>query len=124
MLFHTQERAYHAEDVVRFLKHVMRHIDGKLLILWDGASIHRSQAIKDFLAAGAAERIHPERLPADAPDLNPDEGIWGYLKYHELKNVVCQNRAELRYELRLAVARLRHKQHVIQGCISQAQLSS
>ena len=123
LLLHVQEEAYHGCDVVRFLKHVMRHIDGKLLIMWDGASIHRSQAIKDFLAAGAAKRIHIERLPGYAPDLNPDEGIWSYLKYRELKNVVCANQIELRYELRLAVARLRHKRHVIQGCITQAGLT-
>ena len=68
-------------------------------------------------------RIHLERLPGYAPDLNPDEGIWSYLKYRELKNVVCQNTTELRYELRLAVARLRHKRQVIQGCITQAGLT-
>jgi DDE superfamily endonuclease len=101
LLLHVQDAAYHGDAVVRFLKHVMRHIGGKLLILWDGASIHRSQAIKDFLSAGAAKRIHRERLPGYAPDLNPDEGIWSYLKYRELKNVVCANQIELRYELRL-----------------------
>ena len=123
LLLQVQEDAYHGGDVVRFLKHVLRHIAGKLLIVWDGASIHRSQAIKDFLSAGAAKRIHLERLPGYAPDLNPDEGIWNYLKYRELKNVVCHTKGELRYELRLAVARLRHKRHVIQGCIAQAGLS-
>ena len=91
--------------------------------MWDGASIHRGQAIKDFLSTGAAQRIHLKRLPGYAPDLNPDEGIWSYLKYRELKNVVCQNTTELRYELRLAAARLRHKRHVIQGCIAQAGLT-
>ena len=123
LLLHVQEEAYHGDDVVGFLKHVLRHIPGKLLIVWDGAWIHRSQAIKDFLSAGAAQRIHLERLPGYAPDLNPDEGIWSYLKYRELKNVVCQNKSELRYELRLAVARLRHKRQVIQGCITQAGLT-
>jgi hypothetical protein len=68
LLLHVQEDAYHGCDVVRFLKHVLRHIPGKLLIVWDGASIHRSQAIKEFLAAGAAERIHLERLPGYAPE--------------------------------------------------------
>jgi len=123
LLLHVQEDAYHGDDVVRFLRHILRHIPGKLLILWDGASIHRAHAIKELLSAGAAKRIHLERLPGYAPDLNPDEGIWSYLKYRELKNVVCQNKSELRYELRLAVARLRHKRHVIQGCITQAGLT-
>ena len=37
LLMQVQERAYKGPDVVRFLKHVMRHIPGKLLIMWDGA---------------------------------------------------------------------------------------
>src|SRR4029453_5761703 len=98
---HVQEEAYHGVDVVRFLRHVLRHIGGKLLIMWDGASIHRSQAIKDFLSGGAAKRIHLERLPGYAPDLNPDEGIWSYSNPRQLKNVICQNKSELRYELGL-----------------------
>jgi hypothetical protein len=36
---------------------------------------------------------------------------------------VCHDLRELRYELRLATARLRHKQHVIPGCIRHAGLA-
>ena len=68
---------------------------GKLLVIWDGAPIHRGQPIKDFLARGAAKRIHLEQLPGYAPDLNPVEGIWNYLKCRELGNVCCQDFAEL-----------------------------
>lgn len=122
LLMQVQEDAYHGTEVVRFLKHVLRHIRGKLLIVWDGASIHHGQAIKEFLAAGGAKRIHLERLPGYAPDLNPDEGIWQYLKHVELKNVVCHNCTDLHAELRLATARLRHKRQVIRGCIKHAGL--
>jgi transposase len=123
LLMQVQDHAYTSVEVVTFLRHLLRHMPGKLLIIWDGASIHRSQPIKDFLAAGGAERIHLERLPGYAPELNPDEGIWQYLKQVELKNVVCHDLVELRYELRLATARLRHKRHVIQGCIHHAGLA-
>jgi transposase len=82
-----QERAYCGEAVVRFLKHLLRHMPGKLLVLWDGAPIHRSQAVKDYLAHGAAARIHLEQFPGYAPELNPDEGIWNYLKRVELTEV-------------------------------------
>jgi transposase len=122
LLMQVQEQAYHSTEVVRFLHHLLRHIPGKLLIMWDGASIHRSQAIKQFLAEGGADRIQLERLPGYAPELNPDEGIWQYLKRVELKNVVCHDLGELRYQLRLATARLRHKRQIIQGCIRHAGL--
>jgi transposase len=61
-----------------------------------------------------------ERLPGYAPELNPDEGIWRYLKRVELRNVYCAALSELCYESRLAIARLRHKVSVIKGGISHA----
>jgi transposase len=120
LLMLEQHRAFKGEDVVRCLKHAMRQVPGKLLVRWDGSPIHRGQAVKDFLASGAASRLQLERLPGYAPDLNPDEGIWKHLKYVELKNVCCQSLSELRKELRKAKERLRHKKHVILGCIRQA----
>jgi transposase len=62
---------------VRFLKHLMRQIEGKLLVVWDGSPIHRGGAVKEFLASGASSRLQLEQLPGYAPDLNPDEGISG-----------------------------------------------
>src|SRR5438045_7396738 len=41
-----QERAYCAEDVVAFLRLLLRKIPGKLLVIWDGASIHRAKVRK------------------------------------------------------------------------------
>jgi hypothetical protein len=38
-----QERAFKGEDVVRFLKHLMRQVPGKLLVIWDGSPIHRGE---------------------------------------------------------------------------------
>jgi transposase len=76
LFMQTQEPAYTAEAVVGFLRVLLRKIRGKVLVIWDGSPIHKGQPIKDFLKAGAAKRLHLERLPGYAPDLNPDEGIW------------------------------------------------
>jgi transposase len=48
---------------------------GKIVVIWDGSSIHRSKEIQAFLEAGAAKRLHLELLPCYAPDLTPDEGM-------------------------------------------------
>ena len=114
-----QERSFKSQDMVRFLRHLLGQIPGKLLIIWDGSPIHRGRAVKDFLASGAASRLQLEQLPGYAPDLNPDEGVWKHLKCVELKNLCCRSLSELKVELRKAKERLRHKRDVILGCIKQ-----
>lgn len=118
----VQEMAYKSTDVVRFLRHLHRHIPGKVLVLWDGAPIHRSNVIKDFLATGAARWLQLDRLPAYAPEMNPDEGVWHHLKGVELKNLTCQHVPQLQTELRKAKERLRHKHHVIRACFARPGL--
>jgi transposase len=120
LFLQTQQRAYHSEDVVRFLRVLLRKIPGKLLVIWDGAPIHRGQPIKDFLRRGAARRLHFEQLPGYAPDLNPAEGIWNYLKRVELANRCCADLPTLELALRRAKERLRHKRAVIRACFAHA----
>jgi transposase len=120
--FHSQESALNSADVVAFLEHLLREGPGRMVIIWDGAPIHRSQVIQEFLANGTAQRIHVERLPAYAPDLNPGEGLWQQLKGVELRNVCCVNLPHLRHELRDAVRRVRRKPRIIHGCFKGAGL--
>ena len=58
-----------SQQVVEFLRVLRRHLRVPLLVLWDGAAIHRSQAIKDFIADTKGQ-LAVEPLPADAPELN------------------------------------------------------
>ncbi len=116
-----REHALKSPDVVRFLQHLLSHLPGKLLVIWDGAPIHRGQPVKDFLAQGAARRLHLEYLPGYAPDLNPlDAGLWPLLKYGELANVCCTDQRHLRQEIHRAAARLRHKRHLLRSCVHHA----
>ncbi len=108
VLMHMQDEAFRGSRVVRFLNHLLRQIPGKLLVIWDGAPIHR-KVVKAFLAHGGAERLGLEQLPAYAPELNQVEGSWRYLQRVQLRNVWCRTLGELRYEVRLATANLRHK---------------
>ena len=116
---HIQEEAFTGETIVAFLRQLLRQVPGKLLVVWDGATIHRGQAVKDFLVPGAAARLHVDRLPGYAPELNPDEGVGNLLKRTELKNRCCQTMDELRWELGLAIRRLQRKRHLLRACVTQ-----
>jgi transposase len=117
VLLQVRDHPLRGPDVVRFLEHLLRHISGKLLVVWDGSAIHRAQVVKDFLARGAAKRLRLESLPAYAPELNPAEGLWHTLKRVELRNVITHSLSELRLQVRLATARLRHKPARLRGYV-------
>jgi transposase len=120
LFMHIQDHSYKGPDVVRFLQRLLRKIPGKLLIIWDGASIHRSQVVKEFLTKGGAKRIHLERLPGYAPELNPQEGVWNLLKRRELKNLCALDFQQLATELVRAKERLRHRKSVLCQCVAHA----
>jgi transposase len=120
LFLRVQERALRGPDVVRFLRHLLCQVPGKVLVIWDGAPIHRGHDVADFLATREAARLEVERLPGYAPELNPDEGIWNHLKRVELRNRCCRTLTDLRLALRQAAARLRHKRPVLQACVHHA----
>jgi transposase len=122
LYFQVHAQAITSLAVTGFLRHLLRHIPGKLLIVWDGAPIHRSRVIRQFLGEGAAARIHLERFPGYAPELDPEEGIWHHLKRVEMRNLCCRDLQETRRELRAACQRLRHKPRVIQSCLQHSGL--
>lgn len=119
LLRRVYQKSIKGAQVVEFLKHLLVHIQGKLLVVWDGAMIHRCRAVKEFLSRGAAKRLRLMSLPGYAPELNPQEGIWNWLKRVALANVCCDSLAEVRYELRLAFAKLRRRVHVLHGCLKR-----
>jgi transposase len=84
-----------ADDVVAYLRE-LKHCLGttKLTILWDGSRIHdRAGAVKSYLAQH--HEIVTERLPAYAPELNPDELVWSWTKYGRLSNLAAMNKDSL-----------------------------
>ncbi len=111
LYFHCQEGALNSADVVAFLEPLPREVPGHLVISWDGAPMHRSRGLTEVLANGARQRLHVERLPADAPDL----GV-------ERRHVCCFSRTHLRQELCDAVKRVRRKPRIIKGCFEGAKL--
>jgi len=63
-----------APQVVDFLGHLLRHLPGKLLVVWDGLPAHRARLVSEFIRAQRG-RLVLEWLPGYAPELNPVEYI-------------------------------------------------
>jgi transposase len=83
------------EDIVAYLRHLKVHLGGPMTILWDGSRVHdRSALVRAYLAEHP--EIITERLPAYAPEVNPDELVWAWTKYGRLGNLAAQHTDWLR----------------------------
>jgi transposase len=73
-----------ARQVMGFLRHLNQELKGPCVLLWDRLNAHRAKRTRRFLES--AVQLHPFFLPAYAPELNPVEYVWGYLKMNPLAN--------------------------------------
>jgi tetratricopeptide (TPR) repeat protein len=71
------------EEVCRFLRELLRHLRGSVIVLLDNSSTHHGEPLGELLRRHP--RLHIEHFPASAPELNPDEGVWSLAK-RELAN--------------------------------------
>jgi len=71
--------------VVEFLKALRRHLKCKLLIFRYGLRPHRSRLARENVESTAGA-IELASLPPYAPELNPVEYLWAWLKRQALSN--------------------------------------
>lgn len=123
LYFHIQRKAYDSQDVIRFLEALHEELPGKLLVIWDNAPIHKSKDIQRYMKEGANLWLRLERLPGYAPELNPDDGIWRYLKYVALKNVCAATIALLEGLVRGTLEKIKELPHIIKSTFKEAGLA-
>ena len=92
----TYEHSICSEQVIAFLRHLTQSVPGKLLVIWDGAAIHRAKAVKAYLTSEAGQPISVLSLPAYAPECNPIEWLWAWLKKNCLANLCVKTLQELK----------------------------
>lgn len=91
LAFQTLVNGYfNNEGVAEFLSGALQWLNGPLVVIWDGGSMHKGGSISELLAQFQG-RLTLERLPAHAPMLNPVEQVWTWLKYERLCNFAAQD---------------------------------
>jgi transposase len=111
----------HGEDTAAFLAQLRGEIKGPMTILWDQSKIHeRSGVVKAYLAR--RPEIVTEDFPGYAPDANPDEGVWGWIKYHRLPNYAPEDTQELRFRLWDELSVLRKRPDLLASFIRHAEI--
>lgn len=106
-------------EVLGFLRDLLRHGRGPVVLLWDGGPIHRRAIVRDFLRRQT--RLHVYRFPAYAPELNPDEFVWTKAK-KDLANSAPKDLRELRTLLHRSARRMTTSQRLLWSCIDASDL--
>ena len=84
---------FSALEVVEFLRYLLRSLPGKVIVVRDGGPNHKGPPVRSFLPRN--KRLWLEALPPYAPERNPVEQVWSWLKYSQLANFVPDDLAEL-----------------------------
>jgi len=120
-LFRIHSGSIKAPQVIDFLKTLIRHTRRPLMVLWDGASIHRAGPVREYIASRGG-RIAAESLPPYAPELNPAEYIWSHLKQHGIGNLAVKEVWRLSHHAAASLKRMRRRPRLLRSCFAHAKL--
>jgi transposase len=109
------------ESVVQFIDHVRHKVRGPITLLWDQILIHRAKPVTDYFARH--RRLVVEAFPAYAPELNPVDNVWSYVKYNRLPNYAPRNLHELRQRITTEFCRLQKRPDLLRSFFNHTGLS-
>jgi transposase len=97
--------------VAWFLRQLLRHLRGPILLLWDQVKIHQGPAVRALRQA--QRRLQIVDFPAYTPDLNVVEQVWSYLKWGKLSNATPANTLIHEKHLGRELSRIRTDQRLL-----------
>jgi transposase len=108
-------------QVIEFLRALQATIRKKVLIIWDRLQAHRSKLVHRYVEAQGGA-IALEFLPAYAPELNPAEYVWGYLKHHAMPNYCARDLGDLALRARRNLRSMQRRPTLVRAFWQQAEL--
>jgi transposase len=120
LYFDLLDHNVHGDDVVAFLRELHRRL-GRLTVVWDRSNIHsKAKVVKAWLADHP--EVVAEDFPGYVPDLNPDEGVWGWTKYGRLANLAANDKDELWDHVVDALITVKFSPDLLKGFIRETRL--
>jgi transposase len=103
---------------VQFLTQLLQNIDGHIIVVWDRLVAHRSKVVNRWLEKNL--RIETEFFPPYAPELNPVEYLWSYLKMNGLANLAATNLEQLYSESKSSLCSIKRQQDILKSFIDHS----
>lgn len=96
LIFRIEKGKVNAKKHIEFLEQIMKqHPKRKIIVVEDRAPAHRAKKVQEFIQQHRRQ-LAVYFLPPYAPELNPDEHVWQYLKAYQLKAHQAKTTEELK----------------------------
>jgi putative transposase len=109
------------DKAAAFVEGLLVRLRGRLIVVWDRGNMHKGPPIRSLLER-YRDRLTIVYLPPYAPDLNPVEALWSYLKYAELVNFAPRDVPELDAVAREQLERVQQQRPLLQSFWDHAKL--
>jgi transposase len=114
------DQSVNQDRVIEFLRQLLRQLRGHIVLVWDRLAAHRGAKVRKFLQKHP--RLHIEFLPAYAPELNPVEYLWSWLKTNPLANRCSPDLDQLTDDILNGSQPLFNNQHLLRGFVQGTEL--
>ena len=113
LIFRIEKEKIKANEHIEFLMKILKqHPNRKIIVVEDSAPVHKAKIVDKFVEQNK-KRFAVYRLPSYAPELNPTEHVWAYLKAHELKTHQAQSADELKHLTKRKMQSIQRRKELI-----------
>ena len=123
--FHYQLSAdntnFRGPTVAKFVDELSNTLKEPMTLIWDEIPIHWGGVMKQYLAEHPS--VDANAFPPYAPELNPVDLVWAYVKHGRLANYCPYDLKELRMTLKKEFTRLQHRPDLLKSFLAHTGLS-
>lgn len=110
-----ERRSFAETDYAALLDAVHQQLAAPIVLIWDNLNTHISAAMRELIAA--RDWLHVIRLPASAPDLNPDEHVWSHVK-RGLGNLIVHGVDQFAAVVKNRLKRIQYRPELIDAFVA------
>jgi transposase len=108
------------KTVAGFL-HTLQRLPAPFTLVWDSIPIHSAKPVREYLQRNPKVKL--EMIPEYAPELNPADGVWSYVKYGRLANYAPCDLKTLRRQVKTELSRLKRRGDLLSSFIRKSKLT-
>lgn len=111
-----------AESFVAFVENFMSRQNGKVFLVVDGQPAHKANRVKELIKSMKG-RLELHFMPPYAPDLNPDEFVWSYMKGNGVSKKPLRQNESMRRRIEEDLASIQGNRHLVRSFFGAESVS-